>query len=850
MDFKEHMNETEVDFIKPEISMENPVLEDEKMQKNQTLIRKDEKTKTGWFQKYSKTKEESSQQPVKKTSGWFRKPSKDTQSPTPSKKQQVETVKRKTGWFRKQTTDSQPIRTSDDSRSSQKEAKAKDLNTMSSLFRSPTEKEKNKAEAPQKTAGKSWFGKPPELKKKKAEQTKPKPVLQAEQKKIPETQELPKSPEKPQVEVSLTTPDYLDYIEVKKKVARLELLMDTARLFSETLDVHKLMKTIFNKVLAVMEAEAGSFWVPDKSTGEIICTIAEGPAKKKVTGLRLKEGTGIVGWAMSNKENVVIFDASKDQRFLKQVDSKTSFVTKSMLCVTMVVKKECYGAIQVINKKTEKDTGQFNQIDLEILENIATHAAIAIKNAQLYRSDQRINELNTLLNFSKALTSTLDLDRVLISVVNLGAQVIHYSRAVIALLDANNQVVISAESKQAQPDQAAEENIQLKKIMDWVLSTGSSLQINSYTKESPPKNTPDTVLKYLDEFELKCLSVIILADSEGNLGLLSMEGQYASLVPSKSKYVIDMMVNQTTTAIRNAQLYQNIPSSKMAERFKAGVKVTKEMRRKIGMIAVSLVLGLFALLLLPVPSSVVSDVEVIPGHKTQVTVIKSGTVQKVLFKEGDRVIAGQVLLQLDTSLLELEKAKLENDILIVESDIRRLEVEATPSEIYMKQLELEKMENQLDVVDQKLQYTYVAATADGRVLTPKPEEMVNKQVTEGEVIAEIAVANKKSAKLLIKEEDVLNTKAGDKVSLTLQALPGIVARGDLIDISQVKIEDDEGREHYVGYLRSDELNQLSTLKFGMTGKAKIHTGNKTLYSVYLKPTVSRLITQIKLMLFS
>ena len=142
------------------------------------------------------------------------------------------------------------------------------------------------------------------------------------------------------------------------------------------------MNTIFEKVLMVLEAEAGSFWVPDQQTRELVCKIAEGPAKKEVAGLRLKEGTGIVGWVMANKQNTVIFDASKDDRFSKKVDEKTKFVTKSMLCVPLVVKDECVGAIQVINKKREN--GQFENIDLDTLENGSSTTAIQHHHGRLY----------------------------------------------------------------------------------------------------------------------------------------------------------------------------------------------------------------------------------------------------------------------------------------------------------------------------------------------------------------------------------------------------------------------------------------------------------------------------------
>jgi|GEM_PF-3152815 len=634
--------------------------------------------------------------------------------------------------------------------------------------------------------------------------------------------------------------------ELQKKVENLELLLKMSRQFSATLDFKKLMNSIFESVLEILEAEAGSFWLPDNKTKEIICSIAEGPAKDKVLGLRLKEGQGIVGWAMQHKQNAVIFDAVKDERFAQTVDKKTKFISKSMLCVPLLVQDECVGAIQIINKKTE--IGQFDQNDLEMLDNIANSAAIAIKNARLYQSEQRIKELNTLLNFSKVLTSSLDLDQVLLSIVNLGSQVINYSRAVVALLDQHDRVVIAAESRQAQPDMSAPENQQLQQIMRWVVSTGSSQYINDFKLEQPPEGIPDMIIDYMKEFELKCLNVIILADSEGRLGLLALEGEEASLVAPKSQYVINMLVNQATVAIRNAQLYQNIPTSHIAEKFKTGMSLNSQARRKIGMFLTLLAFSLFAAIRLPFPANITAEVEVIPLYKSQVTAIEGGVVKEVLFQEGDLVKKGQVLFSLDRSELELEQAKLRNDRQIALSDLQRLLIEDIPADIYLKQLQIDKLENQLLSVQRKLNHTKIRASRGGVILTSKPKELLDKQVNKGEVVVEIAFAGQKAALLLIEEEDILKVHPGAPVSITLQALPGKVFRGELEIIAPIKIDKEDLGKFYGAYIKSPELSKVPLIMFGMTGKAKIHRGQQTIHRLYFKPSLEKLITQLKLLL--
>lgn len=635
-----------------------------------------------------------------------------------------------------------------------------------------------------------------------------------------------------------------DLGKLEAKVTRLELLMDISRQFSSTLDFDKLMNTIFEKVLMVLEAEAGSFWVPDGN--EVVCNIAAGPAKKQVTGLRLPEGTGVVGWVMQNRQKTVIFDASKDERFSKKVDQKTNFVTKSMLCVPLVVKDECVGAIQVINKKSHN--GQFTDIDLDALVNLANSGAIAVKNARLYQSEQRIKELNTLLNISQELTSTLDLDRVLLSVVNLGSQVIHYKRAVIGLVGKQGEVVLAAESKQAVPDAQSPENKTLQSIFNYVMSSSSSLYINRFNAEKPPEGVPEVAINYMKSQEIHCLSVIILSDSEGALGLLSMEGVYSSLVGNNSQYVINMLVNQATVGIRNAQLYQNIPSTGMAERFKSGTLVSKNRLSQLARIGILAVFVLIAVLFLPIPSDITTNIEIVPEHRSQVTIQHGGVVKTVWFKEGDLVKKGQLLLEIDPSELLLERAKIQKDKQIADSDLRLQESMGNAAATHLARLALEKLDNQLMAIEYKLESALVVAPSSGRVLLPDPDDLLDKQLTEGEVITELAIGDRKSVHLLIEEDDVLHVRPGHEASLILQMHPGETIEGKIQAISQIKFEEEEAEEeYYIGYMKSEELNHLPAVKFGMTGVAKVHSGEQSIYKLYIEKAVWPYLTQLRLL---
>ena len=655
---------------------------------------------------------------------------------------------------------------------------------------------------------------------------------------VPSQKNAPKAPPR--------MPPAMEIQQLRQKLQRLELAMEISRQFSATLDVDKLMQTILDKVAHVTNAEAGSFWIKDKQTNMAICHVACGPVQDKVLGLKLKPGTGIVGWVIENKQKTVVFDTSLDDRFFNKVDEKVNFTTKSMLCVPLLVNNECVGSISLLNKKTP--IGQFNQQDVEMLELLAMSGAIAIKNAQLFQSERKIKELRTLLNISREISSTLDLDRVLLAIVNLGSQVIYYKRSVIGLLGINNKLTLAAETNTAEPDMTESQNKQIKSIMKYVLDSGKPIHVVNYQKDSPPKNIPKIVTDYLETFDLKCISVMIMADAEGQLAVISMEGDYNSLVVKESNDVIDIVINQATVAIRNAQLYKSLPSHTLSGKLKTSVKdSTKSWKKRFIFFMV-----LFLLILLinnvTIKERVTAVVEVIPAQIMKVTAMTDGIVQSIDFKEGNIVKNDQTIITLDSSLLELERQKIIKDINIQSGELRRLQSEGSPFEVHLKQLEIEKLKNQLEIIHKQISFTRITPLTDGRVLTQQTEQLMNKQVMKGEVLAEIAVKDKKMIEVLLAEPDILKVKPDHQAYITLQAFPDLIIHGNVHSVSWT-ITEPESEDEPIGYkawIVGKRIDEFPDIRFGMTGRAKILTGKKTLYEIYFKPVIDRIASEFRL----
>src|SRR5260221_5978627 len=98
---------------------------------------------------------------------------------------------------------------------------------------------------------------------------------------------------------------------------------------------------------------------------------------------RVPIGEGLVGYAPLHKEPVLVADVSQDPRYINAVAD-----VRSELAIPMMLKDRCIGGLDL--RRPELDA--FTKRDVAILTVLASQAAVAIENAQLYET-VRANEV-------------------------------------------------------------------------------------------------------------------------------------------------------------------------------------------------------------------------------------------------------------------------------------------------------------------------------------------------------------------------------------------------------------------------------------------------------------------------
>lgn len=163
------------------------------------------------------------------------------------------------------------------------------------------------------------------------------------------------------------------------------LLEATQRLMGLTAP-EELLPVILESVLRLFSAEACSVALIDETVQELAFAYTLGGAKMQE--VRLPLGQGIIGWVAEKGEGVVSNDVSQDPRFFGQVDRKSGFRTKSVLCAPLKDQEQILGAIEVLNTAAP---GGFNQEDLDLLLAFGTLATPAIHRTRVFAAVHNAN---------------------------------------------------------------------------------------------------------------------------------------------------------------------------------------------------------------------------------------------------------------------------------------------------------------------------------------------------------------------------------------------------------------------------------------------------------------------------
>ena len=192
-------------------------------------------------------------------------------------------------------------------------------------------------------------------------------------------------------------------------------LLEVSQDLAGELQLEVLIARIMRAASELLDAERSTLFMHDAEKGELWSRFADGLTVREI---RIPDTAGIAGAVFTNGKAENIADVYQDPRFNQDVDKRTGYRTRSIICMPIVNKAgKRIGVTQVLNKK---DGGTFHYKDQQRLSAFTAQIAVTLENAQLF------DEVLAVKNYN---------DNILASTTN-GVITLNNNRAVVTANDA------------------------------------------------------------------------------------------------------------------------------------------------------------------------------------------------------------------------------------------------------------------------------------------------------------------------------------------------------------------------------------------------------------------------------
>jgi Nif-specific regulatory protein len=177
----------------------------------------------------------------------------------------------------------------------------------------------------------------------------------------------------------------------RRQSDRLRATLEISSRLSTAGDTAPLLEQIAQEATRLLRCDRSSIFLWDRERNEVEARPALGVPG---SSLRLPAGGGIVGETLRTGAPIVVDDAYDDSRFNQEVDRKSGYRTRNLVCVPLKdARGAIIGAFEGIN---QLDNRPFTTDDVDCLTQLGTQAAIALHNLQernlLHRSNSQLAE--------------------------------------------------------------------------------------------------------------------------------------------------------------------------------------------------------------------------------------------------------------------------------------------------------------------------------------------------------------------------------------------------------------------------------------------------------------------------
>ena len=602
-----------------------------------------------------------------------------------------------------------------------------------------------------------------------------------------------------------------------ESITRITQMYDLEKVFNSNLEMDDLMKMITAKFQEVMDVQGVNLWMVDGDG--VVLTSQSGVDVTADVGSRQRPGEGVAGDVSDSGEPVLIEDP-EDPRLAKRNQGVEEGAVFTLVAAPVLDQGALVGVVEAINRK---DGTPFDEDEQFLLTTMCETASNALHNASLLQAERKLEILQTLVTVSTEITSTLNLDRVLQTIVNGPQAVIPYERAAI-ILESGGKLRLSAVSGMPQINRGDPEVQQLDDILHWAYALPDAFSIAQHGEdiEADREETRAKFREYFEKSNARAFYTFPLADDQGRLGMLAYESSDPDFLNTAHIEMIKVLAGQATVALRNAEMYTQVPFIGVIEPLlqkKQRFMRMEARRRKTAIILAAAVLAF--LVVCPLPMRIDGTASVEPVHSATLQPDFDGVVQTVNVREGDQVAKGTVLGTMEDwdARAALAAAQAKRDAAL--SEMNRALASNRDTEAGVLRVQADLWTAEVTRARERLEHTRLRSPIEGIVATPHIENLVGKHLDAGDVFAEVVDTSRATVDVAVEEKDAALLQQGAKAAVKLDGFPTRTFHGEVQVVSpKGEVQGDER----VFYARVRVPNPDGTIRAGMQGRGKVSAG--------------------------
>lgn len=335
--------------------------------------------------------------------------------------------------------------------------------------------------------------------------------------------------------------------ETERRARQLATLNAVTSRLTSTLELEPLLDNILQSAVEILHCEAGSLWLLDEASKELVCRSAAGPVSHLI-GRSAPTKDGSFGQALRERRPIIVPES--------MIDLGEEFTVREALVIPLVQQEQLIGAIEAYNRT---DRSPFTQDDENLLAAFASQATVAIENARLYMLTDRalaarVEELSVMQRVDRELNTSLDTNRAMRITLEWAMRQSGADAGVIGLIQTDALQVVESQGLPEESPDLLEKPVPLAEF-------GLERLVQEGVPESGVLREGNRRLLANGQTRI----AVPIQREQSTVGLIYLESVSPEPCSPEVLAFLTRLSDHASIAIANAQLYSAVESANVAK---------------------------------------------------------------------------------------------------------------------------------------------------------------------------------------------------------------------------------------------------------------------------------------------